>query len=482
MSLITGLISIALPWIAASMVLRQLWSDSSSGRSPLVLGYGYVLGLSIAASLLGLQARLGLGFSGLPLLIMFALIIIVMISKRESLSFLEAGSIKAWFRADSEGSRVTVWATFAILGLLAIRFLSIGYETFDQGLYGWDAFTTWAYRARVWIESDQMLQPVTPEAWLAERDPTLIALPASNYPALASLIMAWPASVLGGWSEKAVLMPWIFLYPALGLGLYGQCRLWGATKLESLVFVWFLLSLPLVGSQIAIAGYADLWLASTIGFAFMAFVQWLRTRDRAQGLLAVLLVLISVFIKAEGVVWAALFVPPLLMTRLSARGWSVLAVFAAIALVALGVSGGVTVDLPALGRLELSLERVYSTMTGEFVFSGQPGVLRPLMIHFFVFDTWHLLMAVIFFVFVWQIVELMMENRHSAAWPLWRRAALVWVVSIFGGYYLLFFWTFAAEWVRLGTSVNRIVLHFAPGLIFWLQCLWVSRRENVASC
>lgn len=469
MTLLIALIGILVPWFAACLVLRIFWTDNSAGRYAFIAGYGYVFGLLAAAGLVRLQAALGFGVGGLPLLGLFFLIILFLSVRRGHTEI---------FRFETGLSRQSRLAIAIIMALLAMRGVSLAFELFEQGLYGWDAFTTWAYRARVWVEAGQILPMVSPEAWLGDRSAALIALPAANYPSLVSLIMVWPTSLIGEWHETAALLPWIFLFIALGLGLYGQCRLWGATQLESLIFTWLLLSLPLTGSQVAIAGYADLWLAATLGFGFMSFIHCLKTDDRRQGLLAVLLVLIGVFIKAEGLVWAAFFLPALLAVRLSMRGFVALAALLALVVTGLAFSGGIALDVPLLGRLELSIARVYSPMTGEFVFSAQEGVLRPLLIHFFVFDTWHLLMVVVLSAIVWQLVMLAKAPQPVA--PAWQRAALAWVLTAVGAYYVLFFWTQAAEWVRLGTSVNRIVLHFVPALIFWLQCLWVSQRARAS--
>jgi hypothetical protein len=173
-------------------------------------------------------------------------------------------------------------------------------------------------------------------------------------------------------------------------------------------------------------------------------------------------------------VWAAFFVPALLTRWLGTRGWLALFAGAGAVILAVGLSGGIAWDLPLIGRLELSLDRVYTPMTGAFEFIAQQDVLRPLLVHFFVFDTWHLLLLAVYVALVLQIVQAADSRRTLEPW---QRAALAWVLSAVAGFYLLFFWTPAAEWVRLGTSVNRILLHFAPALVFWLQCLWVMRRE-----
>jgi hypothetical protein len=53
------------------------------------------------------------------------------------------------------------------------------------------------------------------------------------------------------------------------------------------------------------------------------------------------------------------------------------------------------------------------------------------------------------------------------------RAGLAWVLAALLAFYLLFFWTAAAAWALSGTSLNRILLQFAPALAFWMLSVWM---------
>jgi hypothetical protein len=474
-SLLAVVAALLVPWVAGALVLRAIFFERTAGSWSFCIGYGYVFGALLTSGLLAAESSFGVGFSVTVSMVVFLALILaafVIDTRRTRVASTES--------ATSSDEVVPQWAVIAtgcILVWLLLRFGSIAYELTDRGLYGFDAFSTWIYRARVWVESGSMTPFVFPDVWLADRQSGVGALPAAHYPEAVSLIAVWPALALGQWNEAVALLPWLLLFVALGFALYGQARAWGASRFESVIVVWLLLSMPLVAGQTALAGYADLWLAATLGFGFMAFLQWMRTGDSRHGLLAAVFVVAGVFIKAEGLVWSLFFLPALLARWVGARGWLLMAGVAVGAAALLGVSGGIATDLPLIGRLELSLDRVYTPLTGTFEFIAQDDVLRPLLIHLFVFDTWHLFAVAMLAGLVVSLARATDSRRHLESWE---SAALAWVLSAFIGFYVLFFWTPAAEWVRLGTSANRILLHFAPALMFWLLCLWLSRRKPSA--
>ena len=443
-----------------------MWPDDLPGRGWFCLGYGYVIGALLAALLLMLQGVFGFSLHVEGLLVLFGAGLFVGLTRLRSLGVA--------LRFPSTDWASVQWPLLALLAWLLIRGLSLALELFDHGLYAWDAWSTWAFRARVWTEAGELIPFVTPDVWLADRSINSMALPAAHYPKLISLVAAWSALAYGSWNEWASLLPWLLLYPALAFGLYGQCRLWGSSPMVSATTVWLVLSLPLVGGQIALAGYADIWLSVTLGFAFMSFLLWVRDRDARQGILTMALIIFSAMIKSEGLVWGLIFLAAFVGVWLKPSGWLWLLSGLLAAIVALQVSGGFALELPIIGALELSLDRVYTTSTGAFEFTAQQGVLPPLLVHLFVFDTWHLLMTLIVGAVVWRVRVLPSLLRDSSPTGAWERAALIWVLSAFAAFYVLFFWTSASEWVRLGTSGNRIILHFAVALVFWLQCLWTA--------
>ena len=164
---------------------------------------------------------------------------------------------------------------------------------------------------------------------------------------------------LGRWDDSLMNLPWLFCGVALGLGFYGQARIWGVGPLTSLVFTYFLLSLPLLNTHIALAGNADLWLATVYGMAAMAFFHWLRGGERRQGLLALGLAIACTQIKVPGLVWMLTFVPALVIPRLPHASFSPARVFSwrPCYMDPLGRSrgGAGEVALPYLGSYQVAL-------------------------------------------------------------------------------------------------------------------------------
>ena len=51
-------LALILPWMAMTLWLRLLWPEPTPGRWPMVLGYGYLLGMTAIAGILWLQGCL----------------------------------------------------------------------------------------------------------------------------------------------------------------------------------------------------------------------------------------------------------------------------------------------------------------------------------------------------------------------------------------------------------------------------------------
>ena len=476
-----ALLALLAPAAAGAMFIKGWLPGRGAGLWALSVGVGYPLGLLAAAALLGVQGRV---FGSLaPWLLLggwlaAAVVLGVRLERRGDLALGELPWAEA--RVPQAWRSPSVWLPAAILTLLGLRLVSLAIEQWSLGLFAWDAFSTWSYRARVWVEAGQWVPFVFPEAWLADRESGARALGAAHYPTLISLVSAWPALAAGRWHESLANLPWLGLFVALGAGVYGFSRRWGLGVVPALIGPWALLSLPLVGGQIALAGYADIWLATVLGFAFAAALIAQRDGDRRFLLLSVALALTGVFIKAEGLVWLAFFIPMAIVYRWGLKGWIAIGGLAVAVVGLLAVTGGLNFSVPGLGAVSLSLDRVATARTGVFEFVSQEGVLTPLLVHLLVFGSWHLLVPVLALAIAGSVGSLAREDSGLLA-ERWQQGAFVWVLSAIAAFYLLFFWTPAAEWVRLGTSVNRIMLHFAPALVFWLMTLWHSIERRSAS-
>lgn len=286
------------PWLAGTLAIRMGWPEAKGGRWPIAIGYGYFLGTAAAAALLWVQGALGWSLNPLPISGTFVLLCFVL-AWLSPLAFPVIAPV-----AIERSSGLVNFISVFLFAILVFRVGSLAFEMGHNGLiHGWDAASTWMYRARVWVETEELVSFVGSTQWLAAPESSVFALAASHYPPLVSLIATLPSLAYGDWHEVWSSIPWLFAYVALGFALYGQCRAWRTPTHLAISVVWLILSLPLLGSQVAVAGYADLWMSACLSLAFISFIGWARDRSRSQGLMFILMIVMTGFVKIEGVIW-----------------------------------------------------------------------------------------------------------------------------------------------------------------------------------
>ncbi|HRF43161.1 MAG TPA: hypothetical protein PLD30_02815 [Candidatus Competibacteraceae bacterium] len=450
-------LALGIPWLAGSLWVRALWRDTSAGGWPLALGYGYFLGLLAAILLVRLQAMLGgpLNFTG-PVLVL-------------ALLGLAGGGLAWRKRAPSPPpllpqEKMTLNRTgqhvifLLLLAWLGGRFFLLAQEVWLRPLYPWDAWTTWAVRARTWSELQQLVPFVSPERWLADGSGSVYTVHAWEYPDAVSLLALWPALAFGAWYEPVAHLPWLGAAVALSLGFYGQARLWGAAPLTALIFVWLLLSLPVLDTHVALAGYADLWLAAVFGLAVCALLQWARTGSRWQGLLALLLALACPWIKREGWVWALVLIPAAAVGWTPRRDWLWLAGGFLLVLILWFAAGGVVFTVAGWGEVRLTPAVIQLPLLGRFELHYH-DIWAPVARNLLILGNWHLLGYLL-------LIALLAGLPRAVAEP-WRLAGMVVTGSGLLMLFVLFFLTEAYLWAVEYTSINRVFLQFAPALLFW---------------
>ncbi len=462
-------LALGLPWMVVAPWLRSCWRHAPAGIWPLALGYGYLLGLLLVAILLHVQVVLGIGLD-----FIFPMTVLSVLAM--------AGGGFAWWRlrggttTATTGSHLSIGAGWRemlvwqrlifvlLLAWLAWRITGLAQEVWLRPLYPWDAWTTWIARARVWSSLGEWVPFVDATQWLNDSTASVYTLPAWHYPDAVSLIAVWPTLALGKWNETAANLPWLGAFVALGLGFYGQIRLWGASSLAALVFTWMLLSLPMLNAHVALAGYADLWLTAVFGLAGCAFLQWARTGQRWQGLLALLLVLACPWIKREGLVWAALFVPAAVIVWIPRRYWCRLIISVMAVVFVWYMAGGFALTAPGLGEFRLTPEQVQLPWLGTFDLHYH-DVWNPLLRNLLMLGNWHLFMYLFLISMLLALPQVLTE--------VWRLAGAVLVGSSLVVLYILFFYTEAYLWVEQYTSVNRLIMHFVPAWLFWSMTIFL---------
>ena len=478
MAMVTGglaVLALLLPGLCGALWLRAGWGHRAPpGFWPMALGYGYLIGMMAATLLLRLMdaVTLSLNFA-IPALF---------------LAGTAAGSAWwIWKTADRTatpnpgGEDQPSWPRWLWAGLLvwlAARLAVLALETvWLPTVFPWDAWSTWLVRPRVWLEARQLLAFQDAQAWLNDASGRVYHIEAWQYPLTVSLIALWSALAAGQWQDSIVHLPWWACGVALGLGGYGQARLWGVTPLQAMVFAWLLLYLPLVNVHMALAGYADLWLTAAFGFSAIAFIHWIRWRDRRQGILAILLAVFCASIKQEGMVWPALLIPALLLVLLPKRYVLALAGLAVLLFgLILGLGGLGDFGFADSALIASLLQRAGIRQFHLVYWNNWQPVIDSLLI----LDNWHLLGYLLLMTLL-AVVGLLFRQTWIRAAGQQRRAlgaTTLLILTLGAAFFGLFFFTQAGKWAEDFTSINRIILHFTPVLLFWALTVFAMPRAS----
>lgn len=342
-----------------------------------------------------------------------------------------------------------------LLALVLLHLLLVGEEASLRPVFPWDAWSAWAAKAKAWMLLGRA-DPYVPMAeWLAAPDASVRTIATWNYPELLPWIEVWFASAAGGWNEPLVNLAWTGVLAALVLAAYGYWRGFGLSPLVAMMLAYALASLPLLDAHAALAGYADLWLAATLGLATLAWTRWLLHRERGQWLLGVALALLLPAIKLEGAVWALLFTAIVVLERLPRRWGLGISAAAAAALVAGLLASGFALPMLGLGWVRVSWGSVEIPGVATYALTWHP-VGREMLDSLFALPNWHLL----WYAFPLLLVlrgRLLLQDRAARLLGL---LVLLQLVFLFG----LFFLTGAAAWAKDFTSANRLILHVVPTL------------------
>jgi hypothetical protein len=312
---------------------------------------------------------------------------------------------------------------------------------------------------------------VAPAQWAQAASADDYTIDAAAYPLLPSVIPYWAALSLGRWSETLINLPVLLAGVAIGLALYGQCRESGANPLFSMAAVYLLFSVPLFGTHLALAGYADIWMA---GFAGLGFVALMRGSSPGQGFqtaLGLLMLALAMLVKNEGTVW---FLAALLMVALVTFRWrtSLIAGLVIFGGVWVASASGVThLDLPLIGTLGVVNGRLHIPFIGSFALEIH-DIWQPYRDNFFAMGSWNLL-----WVLVSASLLVGLVGSKPFADPA-RRAPVVFIGIFLVTQLFIFGFTDQGIWADTYTAINRLPLHFTPALVFSALTLlhsWVVR-------
>lgn len=446
----------ALPWLLGVALLRALdWPrpgtaigiDGSAGRAALRLGCGYFVGALLLTFWMRALSSVGFSFGrisiGAPLLAL-TIVLLVLAARRHRPSLAGTrDTMRALFWPSLPRWERLAWVM--LLAWLALRFAPLAGEIAWRPLYPWEAWTQWATKARVWYEHARIVAFVPADVWLAGgTDGYFDAAPGA--PATVPLLQVWGCVALGAWDDSAMNWPWLLMAIALALAVYGALRDAGTQRLGALLGAYFVASLPLLDTHVALAGCADLMLSGVYTLAALALHRWSVSRDRFDAAAAMLLALACPLIKPSGALWMLTLLPGAAVVLLPRRGPKIVAMsFGAAALLVLALA---QIDTTLAGyRLHLDYQPHWTSQLGSYLLSGN----------------WHLLWYGAVAAAVIGARALLRPPLAAltmvVAWGL----ALVLVVPAFSGTSATF-----ADF----TTFNRATLHLAPLLVCLMVLVW----------
>ena len=435
------LVALFFPWLLGVVWLRCCWLKDDNINWPTLLGYGYLAGVLMTTQMMRLLDAVGMRLGFLNVALTLTLLIALGIWCGRAVMWRHGLSVGT----DWHGLAKWHKAAFAgLLALLVVRLSGLGLEVIWQPVFPMDAWTAWATKARVWFEFGHLAPFVPTEIWLKKSGVFTDGGP--YYPPAIPLLQVWTCFGLGRWDDSLMNLPWLLCAIALSMAFYGQARQWGIAPLFAMMFTYFLLSLPMLDTHVALAGYADLFMATFYGLASFAFFHWSRSRNSWQGVVAILIGAGCVLIKRPGICWEltllfALWVA--LAPRAGSIGLSIL--------VGLGLAVLLLFDLKGFKLLEYPL---------EFTFTP---VWSPILVNLAIFDNWHL-----FFYMLAAALFLSLPRLFAPAY----RAMTVLVCAAWAFLLMVFFFTQASQWVATSMLVNRALLHLVPMLMFYMMVLF----------
>ena len=279
MSITYLLVSLLTPWLAGFFLLRAMESRAGYRPHPArQVAFAFFLGYSLL-QLLALGANAV--FGDVPVIgihIALGLIAVCAYLLNRAPAPAAIGSRRA--AGLNTEPRQTGWVFWFFLCLAVLHLSLAAVEILHRPIFPWDAWLNWMYRAKAWFFAGSILPMDAPQDWLQGTGDATYNVAGADYPSLVPITALWTALHLGYWSETLVNVPVIACGMALGGGIYGLCREAERSRQTSMIAAYLVLSIPLIGTHLSLAGQADIWMAGYAGLGIGACLLGLEKSKR----------------------------------------------------------------------------------------------------------------------------------------------------------------------------------------------------------
>ena len=439
-------LSVAVPWLAGALCISAAARRNAQPLA-IAIGYGYLAGMFGGTLVMRVLSLAGIRWGVVWVAAPVALAAVAACVRMRSPGI--ARGTMPWLASLATLTGAARAIFVVLLALTALRVAMLLAEVVLLPLVPFDPSAPWGSKSRVWYEYGRMVPFVSAAEWWTAAGTMRFTDTHPEYPGTVPLFQVWTALWLGRWDESLINVPWVAACVSLGIVCYAQLRRLEFDPVKAMFGAYVLLSLPYLTIQVALAGYADLFVAIAYGLAAIAAWQWTITRQRSDAGLAVLMAIVCASLKVEGSFWALTLVPGVVTALKRRAGLAMIGAAAVAAALSL-----------AFGPAELRLFGY--TLRARFV-----DVSTPVYEHLFVMDYWHLLWYAA--VAVIAVHARALFGDRLAPMSVTMLAALAFVGAVF------FFGT-AAGAVEDETVTHRLLLHTVPALVFYLALILRSRQ------
>lgn len=455
------LVSLLIPWLSGYSLLRLAESRAPYLPNPcLQIAFGFFFGHSLLQLLVHVADAL-LGYIPVPGVNVTLVLIAVcacLVSRIKRITTRPAERREAFI------TRRSIGPVFWVFFLLTAVHLSLAViEVLHRPVFPWDAWLSWMYRAKAWFFSGSVVPMDAPQDWLKGTGSAVYNAAGAHYPTLVPITAAWTALHLGFWSETLVNVPVIACGLALAIGVYGLAREAGRSPGTGMIAAYLVLSIPLIGTHLSLAGQADIWMAGYAGLGLGACLLGLAKGSSSLFWRGILLTVLSIGVKAEGGVWLLVALGTGAVIWFARGRWAYLLPIPVIVLL-LWISGIHFAEFTVLGSIGLTDNTLHASFLGSHELQHH-DVLDDYWQNFFLGGSWHLL---------WPMLLLATLGVLRAGDSRRRLAILAFLGTAVASQVIIFGFTDQGRWAEDWTAINRIPMHLAPALVLCLILPWPS--------
>lgn len=354
-------------------------------------------------------------------------------------------------------SHAAIAVTLVTIAWLFGRLWVLMREATVKPLLAWDGWELWAAKAKVWVMKSELVAFYPPTA--IGRIPIPEGFFASTkHPDGLPWLLTWFSILGGGWDERVIGYLYVALLAAVCLSVFGAVRMVTRNPLAASLAAAGLGTIPYLNAQVALPGYADIWVAAY--FVYGAMILCLFSRrplDHAALALLALAAVACVTLKSTGLIWAGMLVAGLVVAARPGLRWIAYGGLAAAVLV-------VVLSTPGEIWLPLKMRQWSLDLT---------NVTDPLLRVLLSFRDWNILCWI-------GIVSALAR----AMLPVADRSLHVLDVVLVGSLMILvtgFYYSGLSFWVTEFTGVNRGLLPLASLVVLWavLSLEHVSRSSKL---